>query len=138
MRHYKLLPHTADIRLKVEASTIENLFLAALDGMAEIIKPNFCTQTKDHSLQTTMEISSVDSTALIIDFLSGILMYSQINKAVYCHATFETLESNTLQATIFGTPVDSFDEDIKAVTYHEAEVKKNEAGNWETVIIFDI
>jgi len=29
-------------------------------------------------------------------------------------------------------------EDIKAVTYHEAEVKKKKDGIWETMLIFDI
>ena len=31
-----------------------------------------------------------------------------------------------------------FDEDIKAVTHHEANVFKNEHNNFETIIIFDI
>jgi len=138
MKKYALLPHTADIRLKVEASSLEELFLAALQGMADIIKPNFCKQIKEHTVQKTVQTSSVDTTTLLIDFLSDILMHSQVNKAIYCHTTFKKLESNILHATIFGAPVDSFDEDIKAVTYHEAEVKKNETGNWKTVIIFDI
>jgi SHS2 domain-containing protein len=41
-------------------------------------------------------------------------------------------------ATIKGNRVSYFDEDIKAVTYHEAAVKQNNEGQLETVIIFDI
>ena len=34
--------------------------------------------------------------------------------------------------------VDAFDEDIKAVTYHEANIEENEEGVLQTTIIFDI
>ena len=37
-----------------------------------------------------------------------------------------------------GTRINNFDEEIKAVTYHEANVIKNKKGLWETCIIFDI
>jgi SHS2 domain-containing protein len=38
---------------------------------------------------------------------------------------------------IRGCPVDHFNDDIKAVTYHGAEVV-NDAGKWRTPVIFDI
>ncbi len=37
-----------------------------------------------------------------------------------------------------GFAVSSLDEDIKAVTYHEAEVKETEDRKWETMIVLDI
>ena len=37
-----------------------------------------------------------------------------------------------------GFDIEEFDDDIKAVTYHEAEVRKNGKGNLETYMIFDI
>jgi SHS2 domain-containing protein len=139
MKKYKLLPHTADVRLKIEASNLEELFFAAMEGMAEIIKPRCCqTTTPPYTQQETIKISSLDTTTLIIDFLSTVLTYSQMHKTLYCNVKFKKLDTDSLHATIFGIPVDSFDEDIKAVTYHEAEVKKNAHNNWETIIIFDI
>jgi SHS2 domain-containing protein len=145
MRSYKFLSHVADVRLKVEGDSLEELFLAALEGMGNLIKKDACVSNPEQNEQSTeellkekIEISSSDTTALLIDFLSEVLTYTQVNKAVYCKAKIEKINNNFLSVTIFGKHVDKFDEDIKAVTYHEAEIKKNEAGNFETVVVFDI
>ncbi len=137
MRNYKLLPHTADVRLYVEADSLEELFKGALNGMADIIKKG-SGAVKVETMAKMIKIDSLDSTSLLIDFLSEVLQYSQEEKAVYCRMKILKLENNTLEAEIYGREADGFDEDVKAVTYHEAEIKKNEKGNWETIIIFDI
>lgn len=145
MRSHKFLSHVADVRLKIEGDSIEELFLAAIEGMGNLIKKDICNPAPEQNeheeeglLKEKIEISSTDPTALLIDFLSEVLTYTQVNKAVYCKVKIEKINNNFLSGTILGKHVDNFDEDIKAVTYHEAEIKKNEAGNFETVIVFDI
>lgn len=138
MKSYKLLSHTADVRLKVEGDTLEELFTAALEGMAEIVKKGICRKRQAPSLKQRILVSSPNITALLIDFLSEVLTLSHENKAVFCRAEFSKLATNELEAEISGLKVGEFDEDIKAVTYHEAEIKKNPQGNFETIIIFDI
>ena len=140
VRSHHFLPHVADVRLKAEGDSLEELFTAALEGMNNLIKTSSCPAKKedDQQLKEKIEISSVDATSLLIDFLSEVLTYSQVNKAIYCRVKFEKLTNNFLSATIFGNRVDTFDEDIKAVTYHEAEIKKDEKGIFSTIIIFDI
>jgi SHS2 domain-containing protein len=137
MRTYKLLPHTADTRLNVEADSIEELFRGAMEGMTNIIKKNAC-ESKVETERRTLEIKSVDQTSLLIDFLSEILSYSHEEGNIYCRVKFLKLSEKELTADIFGRDAEGFDEDIKAVTYHEAEIKKNEKGNWEVTIVFDI
>jgi len=43
-----------------------------------------------------------------------------------------------LDARLFGAHVRKFDEDIKAVTYHEANITHSPTGEFETMIVFDI
>jgi SHS2 domain-containing protein len=144
VRTYQFLSHVADVRLKIEADTLEELFTAALEGMGNLIKKEVCQNSalvetdQENLLKEKIEISSIDTTTLLIDFLSEVLTHTQVNKAVYCKIRFEKLTTNFLSATIFGKQTENFDEDIKAVTYHEAEIKKNENGNFETIIVFDI
>ena len=142
MKSYKFLSHVADVRLEVQADSMQELFQVALEGMAELIKKKACALQQDENITETikekMEISSVDSTTLLIDFLSEVLTYTQLNKAVFCKVKLKKLTLNFLSATIFGQKVDGFDEDIKAVTYHEAEIIKDENGKFKTIIIFDI
>lgn len=138
MKSFRILSHTADIRLKAEASSLKELFSSALEGMNEIIKKDFCASEKSFTMKEEISVASSDTTALLIDFLSEVLSLSQQNHALYCFAEFSELKDKSLKAKLSGKKVDEFDEDIKAVTYHEADIKKNTNGRYETVVIFDI
>lgn len=135
MKHYQMLGHTADIRLKIEASTLEELFSVALEGMNAIIKKE---SVSDGGSKKMIEIKSVDATALLIDFLNEVLYQSHSNGELYIRVDFLEFSDTVLKAEIYGNKVKEFDEDIKAVTYHEAEIIKNEKGDYETIIVFDI
>jgi SHS2 domain-containing protein len=136
MRSHKLEPHVADVRLVIKGDTLQELFTAAVEGMAELIKPGSSKSPGNEQVQISLE--APDTTVLLIDFLAETLTHTHVNKTVYPAVTFSELTPTTLNATIQGSKVDAFDEDVKAVTFHEAEVKQNELGLYETTIIFDI
>ncbi|MFH1644337.1 MAG: archease [bacterium] len=136
MKNYELIEHTADVRLKVEASTLQELFEVSLFGMAEITKKDICQ--KECFEQKEINLTSIDATALLVDFLSEVLGITHSEKIVFCKINIEELTDAKINCTVFGTKVDHFDEDIKAVTFHEAEIKKTSKGNFETIIVFDI
>ncbi len=137
MKKFEILPHTADVRLKVTGDSLEELFTAALEGMNKIIK-NDCGNRSHAEYIEKIKIDSADESMLIIDFLSEVLTLSHKNKVIYCVKTFNKLESNELEIIIEGNKVDGFDEDIKAVTYTEAEIIKNNLNEYEIIIVFDI
>lgn len=133
---YKILGHTADVRLKVWGGSRKELFKDALLGMIKIIKtpnPKFEIINK-----RTIEIESGDETALLVDFLNEVLYRANTNKEIYNDIDFKNLSETKLEAELSGSPVKEFDEDIKAVTYHEAEIKKRSDGQLEITLIFDI
>lgn len=138
MKLYTIIPHVADVRLRIEADTMQELFAAALEGMAQISKRDFCATPRTFSLEHAVSITAPDTTALLIDFLSEALTYSHVERAIFCKAKFAKLNPTALKAIIAGSKTNSFDKDIKAVTYHEAEVKENNKGHYETMIVFDI
>ncbi len=140
MNGFEIVPHTADVRLKANGGSLAELFTSALFGMNEILKPGFCRSIEGLTEQAEIKISSPDATALLIDFLSEVLTLTHERRALFCKAEFEKLEEQELTAKIFGKSVgeEGFEEDIKSVTYHEANIVKNEQGNYETVIVFDI
>ena len=136
MRKHSFDEHTADVRLVVQGDSLGELFTAALEGMAELIKHDGCSRKGDQV--ETITLSAADSTSLLIDFLSEVLTRTHVNNVVYNIVDFSILNEKDLEATIKGCSVEAFDEDVKAVTYHEAEIKKNEESIFETVIVFDI
>ncbi|MCL5970518.1 MAG: archease [Patescibacteria group bacterium] len=138
MKSYVLIPHIGDVAIKVEADTLEELFTAALKGMNRILKKDYEKELDKHPFPQEILLSSFDTTSLLIDFLSEVLTLSTINKAIFPSIEFLELGQTNLHAHLIGTKVDKFTTDIKAVTYHGAEILKNKKGNLETNIIFDI
>ena len=138
MRKFELLPHTADVRLKASGSSYEELFSAALDGMNHIIKKDFNKSNALMNFRDVMNVESIDRSMLLIDFLSKILTLSHQFNAIYHNVKFKNLEERNLLADIEGSQVENFDKDVKAVTYNEAEIKRNEKRLYETIIVFDI
>lgn len=137
MRTITTLPHTADIRLRIEAESPEELFEAALVGMTNILREDFCNQQSAMTIRHSLVIDSADTTSLLIDFLSEVLTLSYTSNALFCQLAVKMLSDSHIEADVLGAPADAFDEDIKAVTYHKAEVVLQK-GKWSTDIIFDI
>ena len=134
---YQFLPHTADIRMRVESDKLPSLFSAGVRGMSQILKEGGCSEDR-YEIQRMITVNSLDITCLLIDFLSDVLTYCYTDKAVFCKVDFLEFSKEMLVAKVSGTSIDVFDEEIKAVTYHEADVIQNNSGLWESIVVFDI
>jgi SHS2 domain-containing protein len=152
MKKYEILPHPAELRLRIYGKTLEELFTNAVFALAKILKhdaeklfKNLSLKTKSHKLKT----ESVDINSLLVDFLSEILAKSQINKEVYLVSDINIdckslVVGCKLGAELFGFSVEHFDEDIKAVTYQDVNIQlkpksyKLKAKLWQTDLVLDI
>ena len=135
---YQQLEHPTDIRLRVWGRNLAELFQDALLGMMQILKSQILNLKSQKLSERKIVVQSNDQTALLIDFLNEVLYQSQVNREIYTKIEFDKLTEKELQARLFGYGIAEFDEDIKAVTYHQAEIKKTPEGNYETIILFDI
>ena len=138
MHQIQYLPHTADVRISLVADSVEELFQAGVEAVAQTLRPGFCQLPSGKLLQQTLSVESIDKTSLLIDFLSDILSLSYTEKAVFCEIAVNCLTESKIMATVMGYRTTQLEEDIKAVTYHEAQVRQKSDGRWETMLIFDI
>jgi len=132
---YEILEHTADLKIRIFGKTKEELFLNALLAMAELMKPEL---GKGMKVKREIKVKSADLPALLVDFLSQILYLSQTKREVYNNIKFSNFSDTELISELTGSSAIRFGEDIKAVTYHNLEVKQKNDGTWEAVILFDI
>jgi SHS2 domain-containing protein len=86
----------------------------------------------------SIALHSVDRTALLVDFLNEALLRCHLRRHRYTAAEFASLTETSLAATLTAAPVAAFHEDVKAVTYHEADVRRDANGSWRTVLVLDI
>ena len=141
MKKYEALEHPAELRIRVFGKTKEELFKNAAYALANILssKPiTKTTKTNDQKLKTKMQVQAADLNLLLVDFLNEILARSQINKRVYLVSDVKINTSgSTLYASYIGYSIDHFDEDIKAVTHQDVDIKLK-TKHWQTNLVFDI
>lgn len=135
---YEIVEHMADVKIRVWGKTLEEVFTSALRGMNSIMASSFETETGEEGTEREIEVDSSDRSSLLVDFLNEVLSLSQINKEVYTNVVFGECSETYIQAKLIGTEVEEFDEDIKAVTYHIAELKENENHELEATLVLDI
>jgi len=135
---YSILEHTADVRMRVEGNTKEELFRDAVLGMMSIIGGGPDGEGEKVVAMINITLTAPDQTSLLVDFLNEVLSQSHIQRQIYSKVIFKELTKTSLTAKLTGMSSEKFEEDIKAVTYHGANVLKDEAGNWEVTLIFDI
>ncbi|MGB9847841.1 MAG: archease [Minisyncoccia bacterium] len=134
-KQFKILPHTADTRLLIFGSSYADIFTNALLGMKAIIKPK---EVDEETPWRKIKIESVDSTALLVDFLSEVLYLMQTNNETYDKLKIFQITSCSLEGAIQGKKIKGVEEEIKAVTYHEAYIQQKSDNQWEAMVIFDL
>ncbi|MFN7088266.1 MAG: archease [Candidatus Paceibacteria bacterium] len=134
---FEILGHTADLRLYASGKTKEELFSNMLLGMGTILNPE-PIDPEDLPVRREISVDSMDLSMLLVDFLNEVLYQSTINKEVYYKVDFVKFQDTFLEAELYGKEVDKFEEDIKAVTYHEAKIQQRQDGYLEATVIFYI
>lgn len=137
MKKFEILEHPADLKIKAYGKDLPEVFVNMAAAIAAQQAPDI---GKLGNLDIEeIEIESVDLKSLLVDWLSEILYRSEVNKKVYTE--FDVTEFSEspcrIKAAIKGVLVENKNIDIKAVTYHDLEIKKFD-GQWEAVVVFDI
>ena len=140
---YEILEHKADLKIRAFGKTKEELFLNMLSGMEESMKAEL--KKPKEKTKRQIKIKSLDSSALLVDFLSEVLYLTQVNKEIYNEIKFiKFTDPSTssgqaeLEAALSGQKVERFGEDIKAVTYHSLDIHQKKDRTWEATVLFDI
>lgn len=146
MKDFELIPHTADLQIKVYGKTKKELFKNALIGMFQSIHPKnseckyentriICSQL---AIEHTIELDAPDQELLLVDFLSEALYLSDVNNEAYLDAEISELTETRIKAKIKGIKITGFEVvEIKAVTFHGLKIE-NIDGIWQTDVVFDI
>jgi len=134
MKKYEILEHRADLKIRAFGKNKEELFLNMLLGMCESQR----TKVLPEKVKREIKISSPELSSLLVDFLSEVLYLTQVNKEVYSEVNFKKFIDTEIEAELLGQKVESFGEDIKAVTYHSLDIHQKKDGIWEATVLFDV
>ena len=138
MKRFEVLDHTADIGLIVYGEDLKTLFENAGEAFFHLI-----TDLKKvrRRVEKRIEIKGEDLERLMVDWLSELLYLHDVENLLFKGFKVESVGEGGLKAKVKGEPfqegVHVIKTGVKAVTYHQIEVRK-ENGRWRAQIIFDL
>jgi SHS2 domain-containing protein len=133
---YKFLPHTADVKVAVEADTLEEAFKHAAKALKKIICQGMRVKRVD---EVSIDVSGRDKEALLYNFLEEFLYLLDAEDFLVGTIDHIKIEGNKLSARITGDKASNYEftNEVKAVTYHEMFVKQ-EDGKWKLQYVVDV
>ena len=138
MKRFEILDHTADVGIMVYGEDLKSLFENAGEAFFHIItdlrKVRLRTQRK-------IEIGGESLERLMVDWLSELLYLHDVENLLFKGFKVESIGEGQLKARVKGEPfqegIHIIKTEVKAVTYHQIQVRK-EDGGWRAQIIFDL
>lgn len=135
MKNFEILPHTADLKIRIFGNSLKELFENSIYAMFASIEPIY-TDGKD--IEFNVEIDSINRESLFVDFLSEALYLSDANSVAFKSASISEFSDTHLKAKLVGSSIARFEVvEIKAVTYHDLKIQKVD-DSWMAEVVFDI
>ncbi len=138
MKRFEVLDHTADIGLIIHGEDLKALFENAGEGFFHLITD---LRKVRRRIEREIEIGGESLERLMVDWLSELLYLHEVENLLFKGFKVESVGEDGLRAMakgeLFQEGVHVIKTEVKAVTYHQIEVRK-ENGRWRAQIIFDL
>jgi SHS2 domain-containing protein len=149
---YETFEHTADIGLRIRATTLPELFADAAKGLFSVmVAPKDVVQTTQ---EVAFRLSADDLESLFHDWLTELLYTFHTRRVVLSEFAVQLNEATEggrtrsrsahpaeLTATVRGEPIDlgrhQIEDEVKAITWHGLTVERHPNG-WLAEVIVDI
>ena len=133
---FEEISHTADIKIRVRAPTLEALFSETFNALMQVM---YGTE-RSGGIVKEMKIESPDNESLLLDFLSEVLFVSEVESLVFFNASI-SIHGSQLTAELSGEPFDpihhSGGSEVKGISYSGLSII-HDANGYMLDIIFDV
>ncbi|MBI5746678.1 MAG: archease [Nitrospirae bacterium] len=133
---------TADIAFEAKGKNLEELFIAAAQATTNVMVRDLRQIKAKERREILIEDDEIDM--LLFNFLQEIIFYKDAEQLIFSRYDVKIRKEGPhfkLKAEFYGERLDMMKHDlivdVKAVTLHQFEVKKTDAG-WEAIVILDI
>jgi SHS2 domain-containing protein len=137
MKTFEYLEHTADVKFRAYGATPEEMLSNAASALFNAM---IDTATVQDNETWKVELQADDIEHLAYDWLSELVFLFETESALFSRFDVHLLENGTwkLQADVGGERIDlarhAFEDEVKAVTLHKFEVRKNDLWCMQTIL----
>jgi SHS2 domain-containing protein len=129
--------NTAELRLGLFAPTLEELFAEAGRTLAELALGEGLPLPAPSGEPLTVSLTSVDTEALLIDWMNELVFRTEVDGRAYVFFHFERLEPDRLVAQIRGADAPGLRPLVKAATLHDVHITEDSHG-YSVHVVVDI
>jgi SHS2 domain-containing protein len=138
MKRFEFLDHTADIGVVVYGEDLKTLFENAGEAFFHLVTD---LRKVRRRIERRIEIKGKSLECLMVDWLGELLYLHDAQHLLFKSFQVESVGEDGLRARVKGEPfqegVHVIKTQVKAVTYHQIEVRQEKEG-WRARVIFDL
>ncbi|GAB4118112.1 MAG: archease [Candidatus Caldatribacteriota bacterium] len=143
MKNFEIIEHTADIGIIAYGKTKEEVFVNSAKGMFYILTEEKEEVVSKNKFSYQLKLSADTLEDLLVSWLNELLYIFETKLVILNKFVLEEFSDNNLIARVYGEDIGhnnkKIKREIKAVTYHYLEFKKDEVSKlWRARVIFDI
>ena len=133
-RPFQEVEHTADRALRIYGRDLAELFTHAVLGMNSLMQPTAADRT---SMAKEIALEAIDAESLLVAWLSELAFWAETESLLFTRFEFLRISATRLSAVVRGDRVGAFEKHVKAVTFHNLDIRA-EAGGLTTTVVFDV
>lgn len=133
-RDFEEIEHTADVALHVWGKDLKELFVNAARGMAWLLAD---PETVEPTVEIALDLEGFDAETLLVTWLGELLYYNETDHLVFTEFDLDEVTPTHLRGTARGGVPAEIRRHIKAVTFHEMDIRSTDRG-LETTLVFDV
>jgi len=139
MEPFELIDHTAEIGIRAQGSTREDLFAHMAQGMFSLIVP---LEEIRAARSVSIRAQADGWEPLLVSWLRELLFLFDTQHLLGKSFQIHRLEPTLVEATLSGEELDlsrhSVGREVKAVTYYDLSISQRSDGTWTAQVIFDV
>ena len=133
---YEEVPHTADVKIRIHARTLEELFSDACEALMTVMYG----PSRKGIIKREITVTSSDIDSLLLDFLSEVLFVSEVEGMVFSKADVK-IDGLNLYAELKGEPFNrerhAKGTEVKGISYSGLFIR-HVANGFMVDILFDV
>lgn len=132
---FRVVEHTADWAIRVRGEDFAELLLSAAWGMNSLLVADL--EAVPLRVKRHLELTAFDRESMLVEWLSELAYLAERDGHVFREFMLHEVSAEKLRATVRGGKAPELLKHIKAVTFHNLQVRDTPNG-LEATVVFDV
>ena len=137
-KEFEFIDHTADIGVAAYGADMKQVFANAARGLFSLIIE---LDRVSEKTARVIQVTAPDREAFLVNWLNELIYLFEAKGILFRRFEIIDITDTDLKATAYGEKINlakhELKTQVKAATYHQLKIERNEAG-WKALVIFDV